>query len=324
MITGAAVGALSVGAGAAQAQFKQTNLVSDVSGLATITDPNLVNTWGVSNLPGEPFLDLKPGDGYNESLHRDRQHRRRGGEQLSRPRDELRSHPYGRRRPRPGPTGQVANSAMSSFDIGAAGPAAFIFANLNGTISAWNGSNVNVATKNAATIVATTPGALYTGLAINSAGDRLYAANGATGAIDVFDGSFAPTTAPGGFTDPSLPAGLVPFNVEDIGGKVYVTYAPTGHDAQTGAVAGRGAVAVFDESGDLLQNSSCRRAVNSPRRGAWPLRRQVSARSAATCWSAISASPTAKSTPSTRRQGRSRARSTSTLALARRQAVFGI
>src|SRR6478736_5255673 len=55
MITGAAVGALSVGGGAAQAQFKQTNLVSDVSGLATITDPNLVNTWGVSNLPGSPF-----------------------------------------------------------------------------------------------------------------------------------------------------------------------------------------------------------------------------------------------------------------------------
>jgi uncharacterized protein (TIGR03118 family) len=91
-------------------------------------------------------------------------------------------------------------------------------------------------------------------LAINSTGDRLYAANAATGAIDVFNGSFAPTTVPGGFIDPTLPAGFVPFNVEDIGGKVYVAYAPAGRDAQTGAVAGMGAVAVFDESGDLVQN----------------------------------------------------------------------
>jgi hypothetical protein len=47
--------ALCAGAGIAHAQFKQTNLVSDVPGLAAITDPNLVNTWGVSNLPGSPF-----------------------------------------------------------------------------------------------------------------------------------------------------------------------------------------------------------------------------------------------------------------------------
>ena len=101
----------------------------------------------------------------------------------------------------------------------------FIFANLNGTISGWAGGA-------ASTIEVTTPGAVYTGLAINTAGTRLYAANSAGGSIDVFDSSFAPVSIPGGFKDPNLPAGYVPFNVEDINGKIYVTYAPSGLAAQ--------------------------------------------------------------------------------------------
>jgi uncharacterized protein (TIGR03118 family) len=71
------------------------------------------------------------------------------------------------------------------------------------------------------------------------------------GAVQVFDGSFKNVTPAGSFVDPDLPAGsgLVPFNVEDIGGKVYVTYAPAGRTAQEDATAGMGAVAVFNEQG---------------------------------------------------------------------------
>jgi uncharacterized protein (TIGR03118 family) len=156
----------------------------------------------------------------------------------------------------PGPTGQVANIPMTSFGI-AGGPALFIFANLNGSISAWNGSNVNSATQNAATVMVPSPtsgpGALYTGVTMNTAGDLLYAANGITGKIDVYNGSFAPTTVSGGFADSAIPSGFVPFNVEDIGGKVYVTYAPPGHAAQTGATAGMGLVAF------LMRTGSCNR-----------------------------------------------------------------
>jgi uncharacterized protein (TIGR03118 family) len=152
-----------------------------------------------------------------------------------------------------GPTGIVANSG-TSFGI-AGGAALFIFANLNGSISAWNGSNINSATNNASTIVATTAGASYTGLAVNSTGTLLYAANDeGTGSINVFSSSFAPTTLTGNFTDPNLPAGFVPFNVEDIGGTVYVTYAPAGHAAQTMATAGEGVVATFTESGTFIKN----------------------------------------------------------------------
>ena len=112
-----------------------------------------------------------------------------------------------------GPTGQVANSGMTAFKIGPANnqaPAFFIFANLNGTISAWNPANANAMTQNAATVVATTQGAVYTGLAItpttSTSPPTLYAANGTTGKIDVFDGTFTNEMSTG-FVDPQLPAG---------------------------------------------------------------------------------------------------------------------
>src|ERR1044071_3574462 len=115
---------------------------------------------------------------------------------------------------------------MSSFQLtpGDANTSSrFIFANLNGTISGWGPPAGTVSLSS--TIKVTTPGAVYTGLAINQAQDRLYAANSAgTGGINVFDSSFAPVSlGAGAFTDPNLPAGYVPFNVRDIGGKVYVT-----------------------------------------------------------------------------------------------------
>jgi uncharacterized protein (TIGR03118 family) len=141
---------------------------------------------------------------------------------------------------------------------GNGGSAHFIFANLNGTISAWDAGAT-------AFIQATTPGASYTGLAINQAQTLLYAANDAgTGSINVFNSSFAPVSLAGTFTDPNLPAGLVPFNVQDIGGKVYVTYAPSGHSAQQKATAGQGVVDVFDENGNFLQRLVTGSALAAP------------------------------------------------------------
>jgi uncharacterized protein (TIGR03118 family) len=147
-----------------------------------------------------------------------------------------------------GPTGQVFNPGQN-FIVGTQ-PAAFIFANLNGTISAWNrtlGTNSGVS----AEIKATTPGAVYTGLAISSGNDRLYAANTAGGTIDVFNASFAPIALGAGAFHNPFP-GLVPFNVQQIDGKVYVTYAVPGLANMRAAHEGSGAVAVFDENGSLL------------------------------------------------------------------------
>jgi uncharacterized protein (TIGR03118 family) len=246
-----AMGALCSGARLAEAAtYIQTDLVSDIPGLATLTDPNLTNTWGVSHLPGSPFWISNQATG-TASLYTVTGSTGVAAANLFP--QNFADIPPGAGLGL-GPTGQVANPG-TSFGI-SGGPALFIFANLNGTISAWNLSNINHTT-NAATVEATTPGASYTGLAINQANSMLYAANGTTGAIDVFNSSFAPISLGGSaFATPAAikSAGLVPFNVQDINGSVYVTYAPAGHMAQAAAAAGQGAVAVFNESG-VLQKS---------------------------------------------------------------------
>src|SRR5205085_9735853 len=144
-----------------------------------------------------------------------------------------------------GPTGQVNNSNTASFQLtpgDATTSARFIFANLNGTISAWAGGL-------AATVKVTTPGAVYTGLAINQAQTQLYAAR--AGGIDVFNSSFQPVNN-GAFATPAAISArnLVPFNVQTLNnGDVAVTYAPNGRPAQIAATPGMGAVAIFDATG---------------------------------------------------------------------------
>ena len=228
---------------AAHADYVQTNLVSDLPGFATITDPNLINPWGVSHSPTSPFWVSDQGSGVATLYSVSSGNVSKVGLTVSIP--TTASGPQG-------PTGQVNNPftlmGNSAFVVGSA-PANFIFANLNGTISAWNGG---LGTN--AQITATTPGAVYTGLAIagtTAATATLYAANGAQNHIDVFNGSFTPISSPGGFVNPTT--GLVPFNVQTIGGNVYVTYAPAGRPAQISATAGMGAVAEFDPNGNLIR-----------------------------------------------------------------------
>jgi len=233
-------GGLFTAAGSALAAFVQTNLVSDIAGLAQLTDPNLKNPWGVSFSATSPFWIS------DQATNLTALYRITNGvvSQVTPPSPvaiPTSAAPQG-------PTGQVNNNT-TAFIVNTT-PANFIFANLNGTISAWNGSAGTTAV-----VRATTPGAVYTGLAISNGagGPLLYAANGAQGRIDVFNGSFAPVSLPGGFTDPNLPAGLAPFNVQNIGGQIYVTYAPAARPAQVGATAGQGVVDVYDLNGNLLQ-----------------------------------------------------------------------
>jgi uncharacterized protein (TIGR03118 family) len=247
LLASVAAGALAAGTAPARAAYIQTNLVSDITGVAEITDPLLVNPWGVSESATSPFWisDQGRSDTTLYSLT--------GATNVSKvninPPTGFVAIPTAAT-PAQGPTGQVSNSNAASFAVGNGGnglAARFIFADLNGTISAWNGGQ-------SATIQATTPGAVYTGLAINSAQTRLFAANGAAGRIDVFDSTFAPVSLSAtAFVDPTLPAQLVPFNVQNIGGKIYVTYAPAGRANQTAATAGMGVVAVFDENGNFQQ-----------------------------------------------------------------------
>jgi uncharacterized protein (TIGR03118 family) len=255
LLTTVGFGALCADARPAGATtYLQTDLVSDLSALgATITDPSLKNPWGLSFQPGGAVWVSDQGT-QNATIYGVT------GATVTKESLTVAIPPSG-----PGalgPTGEVANTNPSAFGVsGTAKSALFIFANLNGSISAWNGSAGTTAVTET-----TTSGAVYTGLAINQANTVLYAANNATGSIDVFNSSFAPATLPAGaFATPTAvkTAGLVPFNVTDISGKVYVTYAPPGLSAQT-AAKGMGALAVFSENGALESSSFVAGQLASP------------------------------------------------------------
>jgi uncharacterized protein (TIGR03118 family) len=232
------VAASGAGTQRAEAGYIQTNLVSDIPGLALITDPALKNPWGISHSAISPFWIS------DQRTNVTTLYRVTGATNVQlNPGLQVVAIPTTGSGPQ-GPTGQVFNTG-GNFVVGTQ-PARFIFANLNGTISAWNPP-----AGTAAVIQATTPGAVYTGLAISSAADRLYAANVAGGGIDVFDSSFAPISLPGAFQNPF--PGLVPFNVQQFDGKIYVTYAVPGLANMQAAPEGSGAIAVFDENGGLLQ-----------------------------------------------------------------------
>ena len=243
ILTSVALGALCTSAGVANADgFSQTNLVSNMPGLATTTNSSLVNPWGVSFANGSPVWISDQGT-QTAPLFAVTGSTDVGNAPLF----TVNVPPAGAS----GPTGQVANAMGMGFDVGNGGngkSANFIFANLNGSISAWDNSPHTQAITQT-----TVAGASFTGLAINSTDTELFAANTAgAGGIDVFNNAFQQKTEPAGaFATPTAAAGLVPFGVQDLGGNVFVTYAPSGHTAQTKATAGEGAVAEFTESGTL-------------------------------------------------------------------------
>lgn len=254
-ILGLTLGALLlVGPVYADATYLQTNLVSDLPGVAATTDPNLANPWGISFGPGGPFwvsdnktgvTTLYNGQGQIVSL-------------------VVTIPPPGGGVPPSAPTGQVFNGG-SGFDVGISQPARFIFATEDGTISGWNpavsGTNAILKVDHSAV------NAVYKGLAIgnNGTGDFLYAANFNAGTIEVFNSSFAPTTLAGNFIDPTMPIDYAPFNIQNLGGKLYVTYAlqdATKHDDVPGPA--HGFVDVFDLNGNLLQRLVSGGVLNSP------------------------------------------------------------
>src|SRR5438552_17844008 len=50
--------------------YQQTNLVSDIPGLAALTDPNLVNSWGVTFSPTGPVWVADNGTGVSPNHYR--------------------------------------------------------------------------------------------------------------------------------------------------------------------------------------------------------------------------------------------------------------
>jgi uncharacterized protein (TIGR03118 family) len=230
--------------------YKKRNVVSDIAGVARVTDRHLVNPWGMAAGPATPLWVADNGADvstlYSGAIHHS----------IPTILPLVVGIPGGK------PTGIVFNPTTGFVLQGGmtSAPARFIFDSETGQVTAWNAGTQ-------AQTVASTPGAIYKGLAIASKDNAsfLYAANFHAGTIDVFDQSFSPVTAPGGFTDPNLPAGFAPFNVQELAGRIVVTYAKQDDDAEDDVPGpGNGYVDVFDTSGHLLRRLISQGNLNSP------------------------------------------------------------
>jgi uncharacterized protein (TIGR03118 family) len=236
--------------------YIQHNLVSDVPGLADVTDPNLVDPWGMSFSTTSPFWVSNHGKG-NTTLYTNSN--TTTGITIS---TTVVTIPGAAGGTSPAPaTGQVQNST-TGFLLANGTKASFIFCTEDGTVSAWNGGT-------AATVMIdnSTAGAVYKGMAIatNNGAPMLYLANFSNGTVDVLDTTFKPTTVSGAFADPNMLPGFAPFNIWNYNNQLYVMYAkqdPTKKLDQPGV--GNGVVDIFDLNGTLLQRVTSAGPLNSP------------------------------------------------------------
>lgn len=232
--------------------FRQVNLVANTIGYNAATiDPLLINGWGIAFSPtGTPWLGSTGG---HVSTVYNSEGVIAGISPVAIP------SPGG---PTGGnPTGTVFNGSNTDFILSNGQAARFLFVGVDGIISGWNGA----AGRTALLIKNNSATSAYTGLAIANDGGNvfLYAANFRARTIDVYDRTFnLVTTKP--FSDPYLPAGYSPFNIQAVGDKLYVMYAKVGPDGRDEKGVGNGVVDVYTTSGVLLKRFASRGKLNAP------------------------------------------------------------
>jgi uncharacterized protein (TIGR03118 family) len=249
--------------------YTQTNLVANTSGIAENTDPQLVNSWGLSRGPGSPWwvadnlggtATLYNGPGVKQSLV------------VTIPPADPTKGAVG------SPDGIVFNGSATDFLVAPGLPANFLFATFDGTVAAWN-ANVGLAqgaappSTRAVTVIKTNDGSSFTGFTSNFINGKrfLYLANFTLGRVDVYDDAFhlvklskdqfSRSSVQEGevpsdnepFVDEQLPPNFVPFNVQSIGDDIVVTYVlhQKGQTFETDG-PGQGFVDVYSSAGQLL------------------------------------------------------------------------
>ncbi len=222
--------------------FTVTNLASDVPGMAAATDSSLVNPWGLAASATSPWwigsngtgvAELYNGAGVKQSLV------------VTIPGD-----------------GSVTGVSFSNI-AGAFNGDTFLFDSEDGTVSGWRGALGT----NAETLVSANDHNVYKGLTQATVGGNTYGylANFRAGSVDVLKGNSSAPDLAGNFTDPTLPAGYAPFDVKNIGGVLFVTFAvqdPNKKDDVPGL--GNGVVDRFDLNGNFLGRLITGGALNSP------------------------------------------------------------
>jgi uncharacterized protein (TIGR03118 family) len=224
--------------------YTVTPLVSDQPGVATFTDPNLVNAWGLAASAGSPWWvadnETSVSTLYNGNTGQPQSLVVTVGTDS-------------------GPTGVVFNGG-SGFVVTngtLSGPARFIFDGEDGVLRGWSPT-----VDGTHALVAGTgdPDAIFKGLAI--ADNMLFAADFHNNEVAVFDSTWNLVDR---FTDPGLPAGYAPFGIQTLGGNIFVTFAKQDADAED-EVAGQGLgfVDEFDTSGNLIARVAQHGQLNAP------------------------------------------------------------
>jgi uncharacterized protein (TIGR03118 family) len=243
------------GASAQSVAYRQTNLSSDLPGLANHTDVDLRNPWGVAFNPGQSFFIT------NNNGHVIAQ-------------DATGAFTGGFIIPNPAGTGSGGAATgiaadSSSFFGGGDLVQPFITATEAGGIYLWGvDTNGDIPTAATLKVDKSQAGAVYTGLAIlkpDCCAPFLAVANFHSGLVEPYTTSFDPLAPPGSFTDPSLPAGYAPFGIQTIGNQVFVLYALQGadkHDPVFGA--GNGVVSIFDLEGNFVRRFATAGNLNAP------------------------------------------------------------
>ena len=240
------------------ATFMQTNLVADAPGVARVQDSSLSGAFGIALDTVNP-VSQSFGFAIPSFLSQRGEVFGLGGEKLFRSSSIELGEAL--------PTGVVFNSSGSNTDFLVTGgvtvrPAAFLFADSIGEIVAWNPrtgeqdalGNIQTFSLTGHVVFQSPDAAFYFGLALGKIGTAnfLYAADRGNGKIDVIDGQFHKVTLGTGgfesFVDPNQPAGYRPFNIQNINGKLFVTYSPDG-TAPLDPVAGNGFIDVFEPNG---------------------------------------------------------------------------
>jgi uncharacterized protein (TIGR03118 family) len=239
--------------------YNQVNLVSNNDEYnAAHIDAHLLNAWGLSFSSGGIAWISSNGGHVSTVYDKD------GNMLAARPEVAI---PSATATTGGMPTGTVVNGDTSSadFHLSNGTPGRFFFVGLDGVLSGWNPAAGNFALR-----IKANTGAVYTGLTMakNSGGEyHLYAANFASGKIEVWDKNFNPVNLP--FSDPGLPAGYAPFNIQVVGSNLYVMYAKVGPDGDEVKGVGLGYVDVYNTAGVLQNRFASADKLNAPWGVAW-------------------------------------------------------
>ena len=227
--------------------FTQTNLVADQAGKAALTDPTLLNAWGLAWAPsGIAWIGAEVG--HVSDVYDREGHTILGPVTIPSPTTTTGGHPSG-----------VVFNPTTGFMLATGGPARFIFVGTDGVVSAWNGAQGTHAAR-----IATIPSSAFTGLTIahNGTDTMLYAANFEARMINVWNKAWAPVSL--SFMDPMLPAGYSPFNIQNIGNMLYVMYAKVAPNGDSQEGEGLGYVDIYKPDGTLVKRFASKGTLDAP------------------------------------------------------------